>query len=120
MVPYGHPAPSNGPPIVRSLAPPYELLVANSLHRMPIVTGRSRPRGSDRHDFDVWHDGSNGPRLSLTRLRLRGYAYAPAPYGYGRSGDGNDIDQIVLGYVPYPNECYSDDSYGRFVPCDQS
>jgi hypothetical protein len=43
--------------------------------------------------------------------------YAPLPYGDGPYGD--DIDQNVPGYMRnHPNECYTDDGYGRFRPCD--
>jgi len=47
----------------------------------------------------------------------RGFAYAPGPYGYGRPD--NDIDANVPAYVlNHPNECYTDDGYGRFRSCE--
>jgi hypothetical protein len=63
--------------------------------------------------------GYNGPGRSYSGPAY-GYVepgYAPLPYSYGSYRD--DIDQNVPGYVRnHPNECYTDDGYGRFRACD--
>jgi hypothetical protein len=50
--------------------------------------------------------------------RPHGSAYARF-LGPGSTVGHDDIDQTLPGYVRNsPNECYTDDGYGRYQPCD--